>query len=153
MFFPPFFPQRPSKIKKERKKENALAAVLCIPSSNVCGEDPRATGGLVSNLPHPQINKTKQPTSFIRLCVMRLPSSPFSIAGVPSSQALPGVLITAHHLCAFLMYLAHELCGGKTPHKKKRVTGGKYSAGPPDRDSFFRPTCLIGCSLPALSGD
>jgi len=24
------------------------------------GEDPRATGGLVSNLPHPQFNKTKQ---------------------------------------------------------------------------------------------
>jgi len=27
------------------------------------GEDPRATGGLVSNLPHPQVNKTKQHTS------------------------------------------------------------------------------------------
>ena len=24
------------------------------------GEDPRATGGLVSNLPHPRVNKTKQ---------------------------------------------------------------------------------------------
>jgi len=23
------------------------------------GEDPRATGGLVSNLPHPRVNKTK----------------------------------------------------------------------------------------------
>jgi len=28
-----------------------------------------------------------------------------SIVGVPSSQALSGYLITAHHLCAFLLYL------------------------------------------------
>jgi len=28
---------------------------------------------------------------------------PRSIAGVPSSQALPGFLVTAYHLCAFLM--------------------------------------------------
>jgi len=28
----------------------------------VTGEDPRATGGLVSNLPHPRVNKTKQHT-------------------------------------------------------------------------------------------
>jgi len=28
----------------------------------VTGEDPRATGGLVSNLPHPRVNKTKQDT-------------------------------------------------------------------------------------------
>jgi len=27
-------------------------------------------------------------------------------AGVPMSQAAPGYLITAHHLCAFLLYLA-----------------------------------------------
>jgi len=26
------------------------------------GEDPKATGGLVSNLPHPRVNKTKQHT-------------------------------------------------------------------------------------------
>jgi len=26
------------------------------------GEDPRATGGLVSHLPHPRVNKTKQHT-------------------------------------------------------------------------------------------
>jgi len=26
------------------------------------GKDPRATGGLVSNLPHPRVNKTKQHT-------------------------------------------------------------------------------------------
>jgi len=29
-----------------------------------------------------------------------------SIAGVPLSQAAPAYLITAHHLCAFLLYLA-----------------------------------------------
>ena len=29
------------------------------------------------------------------------------IAGVPTSQAAPVYLTTAHHLCAFLMYLAH----------------------------------------------
>jgi len=29
------------------------------------GEDPRATGGLVSNLPHPRVNKTKQHTHTI----------------------------------------------------------------------------------------
>jgi hypothetical protein len=28
---------------------------------------------------------------------------PRSIAGVPESQALPGFLIAAHYLCAFLM--------------------------------------------------
>jgi len=33
--------------------------------------------------------------------------SPRSIAGVPSSQAAPAYLITSHHLCAVLMYLAH----------------------------------------------
>jgi len=27
-----------------------------------CGEDARAPGGLVSNLPHPRVNKTKQHT-------------------------------------------------------------------------------------------
>jgi len=32
---------------------------------------------------------------------------PRSIAGVPSSQAVPAYLITAHHLCALLMYLVH----------------------------------------------
>jgi hypothetical protein len=34
------------------------------------------------------------------------------IAGVPKSQAAPVYLITAHHPCAFLMYLARQLCGG-----------------------------------------
>jgi len=31
---------------------------------------------------------------------------PRSVAGVPLSQAAPAYLITAHHLCAFLLYLA-----------------------------------------------
>jgi len=31
------------------------------------GEDSRATGGLVSNLPHPRVNKTKQHTLYVRL--------------------------------------------------------------------------------------
>jgi len=36
---------------------------------------------------------------------VRVPSSPNSIAGVPSGWVLPGFLITAHYLCAFLLYL------------------------------------------------
>jgi len=31
------------------------------------GEDPRATGGLVSNLAHPRVNKTKQHTQCLSL--------------------------------------------------------------------------------------
>jgi len=38
----------------------------------------------------------------VYMCV-RMPLSLRSIAGVPSSQALPSYPITAHHLCAFLM--------------------------------------------------
>jgi len=34
---------------------------------------------------------------------VRMPLSLRSIAGVPSSWALPGYPITAHHLCAFLI--------------------------------------------------
>ena len=37
---------------------------------------------------------------------VRMSSSPGSIAGLPLSQALPGYLITAPHLYAFLMLLA-----------------------------------------------
>jgi len=40
----------------------------------------------------------------VSMCV-RMPLSLRSIAGVPSSQALPGFPITAHHLCAFLLEL------------------------------------------------
>jgi len=43
--------------------------------------------------------------------------SPRSIAGVPSSQALTGYLITAHHLFAFLMLFARFLVVAK-PKKK-----------------------------------
>ena len=39
---------------------------------------------------------------------MRLPFIPWSIARVSSRQALPGNLITTHHLCAFLLYLARH---------------------------------------------
>jgi len=44
------------------------------------------------------------------------------LAGMPfdSCQAFPDFLITAHHLCAFLMELARYLCDGKTHiHTKK----------------------------------
>jgi len=40
--------------------------------------------------------------SSVYMCV-RMPSSPGSIAGVPSSRALPGYPITAHHPNAFLL--------------------------------------------------
>ena len=33
-----------------------------IVKAEISGEDPRATEGLVSNLPHPRVNKTKQHT-------------------------------------------------------------------------------------------
>ena len=33
------------------------------PKAKSSGEDLRANGGLVSNLPHPRVNKTKQHTS------------------------------------------------------------------------------------------
>ena len=41
-----------------------------------------------------------------------MPTSLSSIVGVPSSQALPGYLISVHHLCAFQLYLARLLCDG-----------------------------------------
>jgi len=41
---------------------------------------------------------------FVYMCV-RIPSSPRSIAGVSLGQVLPGFHTTAHHLCAFLLYL------------------------------------------------
>jgi len=53
----------------------------------------------------------------VYMCV-RMPLSLRSIAGVPSSQVLPGYLITAHHLCVFLLYLARQLCGGITNKNK-----------------------------------
>ena len=43
------------------------------------------------------------------------------LAGVPMSQAAPAYLITAHHLCAFLMYCARYLCGGSQQKKSKKI--------------------------------
>jgi len=39
----------------------------------------------------------------VYMCV-RMPSSPRSIVGVPMGWALPSFPITAHHMCAFLLY-------------------------------------------------
>jgi hypothetical protein len=41
---------------------NAATTASDIVKAKSSGEDPRATGGLVSNLPHPWVNKTKQHT-------------------------------------------------------------------------------------------
>ena len=43
---------------------------------------------------------------FANIYVKSIFIGPRSIAGVPLSQAAPAYLITAHHLCAFLLYLA-----------------------------------------------
>jgi len=43
---------------------------------------------------------------------------PRSIAGVLLSQTAPAYLITAHHPCAFLLYLERYLCGGITKINK-----------------------------------
>jgi len=45
---------------QSRPFEELLASDIVKAESS--GEDPRATGGLVSNLPHPRVNKTKQHT-------------------------------------------------------------------------------------------
>ena len=42
--------------------ENVTGGASDIVKVESSGEDPRATGGLVSNLPHPRVNKTKQHT-------------------------------------------------------------------------------------------
>jgi len=60
----------------------------------------------------------------VYMCV-RMPLSSRSIAGVPSSRALLGYPITAHHLCAFLLYLARQLCGGKWWPKNAGATWEK----------------------------
>jgi len=49
--------------------------------------------------------------SFTLLHVYAFAIHSMVIAGVPSSQALLGFLITDLHLCAFLLYLARYLCG------------------------------------------
>jgi len=42
---------------------------------------------------------------------------PRSIAGVPLSQAASAYLVTAHHLCAFLLYLSAN-CAATFTKKK-----------------------------------
>jgi len=55
--------------------ENILKGVIGPRTKRGVGADPRATGGLVSNLPLPRVNKTKQHTHSIRLFGnKRLPS-------------------------------------------------------------------------------
>ena len=46
-----------------------------------------------------------KPKKYKNIQGVRVPICLRSIAGVPSSQALPGYLITVHHLCMFLLYL------------------------------------------------
>jgi len=54
------------------------------------------------------------------MCV-RMPLSSWSIAGVPSSRALPGYPITAHHLCAFP---GPDVLGGLAVcHGHKKIRG------------------------------
>jgi len=45
-----------------KQQRNGGASDIVIVKAEIFGEDPRATGGLVSNLPHPRVNKTKQHT-------------------------------------------------------------------------------------------
>jgi len=60
------------------------------------GEDPRATGGLVSNIPHPRANKTKQhhPLALYTYCVGFPKNYRSWVAPSPfSSPWLPWVLV------------------------------------------------------------
>jgi len=60
-------------------------------------------------------------------CIIKfIPIGPRSIAGMPLSQTAPAYLITAHHLCAFLLYLACQLCGGFQQKKTKKHTTGSW---------------------------
>jgi len=61
-----------------------------------------------------------QMSTYANVCVKSIFIGPRSIAGVPLSQAAPAYLITAHHLCAFLLYLARQQCGG-FPKRKNLV--------------------------------
>jgi len=89
---------------EERKIERGASDIVKVESS---GEDPRAIGDLVSNLPHPRFNKTKQerqkkhgllfsssPFLFEYMCT-RLPFISWSIAGVPGASRLL-------HYCTFI---------------------------------------------------
>ena len=53
---------------------------------------------------------------------MRLPFIPWSIAGVPSSQALPGYLIIAPPSVCVPDVIGALACGFKTPTKKNIVS-------------------------------
>ena len=55
---------------------------------------------------------------------------PRSIAGVPLNQAAPAYLITAHHLCAFLLYLVRQLCDGFQKKKKPNIPTSPVSSFP-----------------------
>jgi len=61
-----YWVERLSSQKILKTFENTLSCQTGGPSDIIkaesFGEDPRATGGLVSNLPHPQVNKSKQHT-------------------------------------------------------------------------------------------
>jgi len=74
--------------------------------------------GIRSGLRNP-VTQTNKQTNKFHMCVKkaRMHLSLRSIAEVLSSQVLPGYLITAHHLCAFLMYWG-VICVAAYPKKK-----------------------------------
>jgi len=74
--------------------------------------------GIRSGLRNP-VTQTNKQTNKFHMCVKkaRMHLSLRSIAEVLSSQVLPGYLITAHHLCAFLMYW-RAICVAAYPKKK-----------------------------------
>ena len=91
--------------------------------------------------------------SLLSFCMcVRMPPSLRSIAGVPSSssQALPSYLITAHHLCAFLLYLARWLCVGITrvrpPHSLNKMWHSDVTL-----ESTVPGTRLIVASCPPVT--
>jgi len=104
-----------------KKMEGWTGGASEIVKAKSSGEDPRATGGLVSNLSHPRVNKTKQHTRWERLWnqnheqhfafsprVSRLITFPptswlllpwqASLPGTVSSDAAHPVISTPHRL-------------------------------------------------------
>jgi len=76
-------------------------------------------------IPQYRFNKTKQHTHYV---CMRLPFIPWSIAGVPSSQALPGFLITAPpSVClsdvigALAVWIQNQKEKRKKVHKPRKI--------------------------------
>jgi len=71
-----------------------------------------------------QTNKQTKQVVYINICISILQGGVDSrmpyLAGVPLSQSRPGFLITAHHLCAFLLYL--EGCVASKHYKKISVS-------------------------------